>query len=49
MPREPPATLLCLSMIVGAGQGRNFSLEFSSYTTLYKVQLQSLDQHSLGT
>lgn len=49
MPREPPATLLCLSTIVGARQGRNFSLEFSSYMTLDKVQLQSLDQHSLGT
>lgn len=49
MPREPPATSLCLSMIVGAGQGRNFSLEFSSYITLDRVQLQSLDQHSLGT
>lgn len=30
MPREPPATPLCLSVIVGAGQGRNFSLKFSS-------------------
>lgn len=30
MPREPPATLLCLSVIAGAGQGRNFSLKFSS-------------------
>lgn len=49
MPREPPATLLCLSMTIGARQGRNFSLNFSSCITVDKVQLQSLDQHSLGT
>lgn len=49
MPRQPPATLLCLSTIVGAGQGRNLSLKFSSCITLDKVQLQSLNQHSSGT
>lgn len=49
MPREPPATLLCLPMIVGAGQGRNSSLKFSSCITFDKVQLQSLGQHSPGT